>query len=168
MAKKKKIQKTNAMRQLDRAKIPYEIHEYAWKEDALDAEHVAEALDKDIAHVYKTIVTVGKDTGPVVAVVPGDATIDLKKLAVASHNKRVELLPLKELEGLTGYVRGGCSPLGMKKAFPTYIDEQAQSLETITVSAGRRGLQVEVDPKVFVDLVDATFAPIVMEGEENE
>lgn len=155
------------MRQLDRAKVDYEVHEYAWKEDQLDACHVANALDKKVKDVYKTIVTVGNVTGPIVAVVPGDASIDLKKLAKVSGNKRVELLHLKELEPLTGYIRGGCSPLGMKKAFPTWIDQSACNKSSITVSAGRRGLQVELAPQILAQLCHAQFADVIAE-EENE
>lgn len=163
MSKKKKQVKTNALRQVERAKIDYTMHEYPWKEDHLGAVDVAETLGLDRHLIYKTIVTVGKQTGPVVAVLPGDCELDLKKLAKVSGNKKIELLPLKELESVTGYIRGGCSPVGMKKRFPTYIAKEAQDLEKVTVSAGRRGLQMELDPHELAQLVNGQFADIVFQ-----
>lgn len=163
MAKKKKAVKTNAIRQVERAKIAYTLQEYPWKEDHVGASDVATNLGMDRHLVYKTIVTVGKNTGPVVAVLPGDCELDLKKLAKASGNKKIELLHLKDLEETTGYIRGGCSPVGMKKLFPTIIAKDAESLDTITVSAGRRGLQMELNPQQLAQLVHAQFADIIAE-----
>lgn len=158
--KQSKIEKTNAIRQVERAKINYTTHHYPWKEDEIGAEHVAEALQKDPHTLYKTIVTVGKQTGPVVAVLPGDEELDLKALAKASGNKKIELLHLKDLETTTGYIRGGCSPVGMKKLFPTYIAQEAETLDEITVSAGKRGLQISLHPHDLAQLVHAKFAQI--------
>lgn len=161
MAKKKKIAKTNAIREVERQKISMELREYPWSEDHLEAKHVAQALGEDLHRIYKTIVTVGKDTGPVVAVLPGDCELDLKKLAKVSHNKKVELLHLKDLEATTGYIRGGCSPVGMKKHYPTYIAKEALEGEMITISAGRRGLQMKLNPNDLANLVSAEFVDII-------
>ncbi|HCO05161.1 MAG TPA: Cys-tRNA(Pro) deacylase, partial [Enterococcus faecalis] len=136
MAKKKTQQKTNAMRMVEQHKVPYKEYEFAWSEDHLSAESVAESLDIDKGRIFKTLVTVGNKTGPVVAVIPGNQELDLKKLAKASGNKKVEMLHLKDLEATTGYIRGGCSPIGMKKQFPTYLAEEAQQYSAIIVSAG--------------------------------
>lgn len=162
MAKKKKVAKTNAIREVEKQKIPMELREYPWSEDHLEARHVAEELGEDLHAIFKTIVVQGKETGPVVAVLPGDMELDLKKLAKASHNKKVELLHLKDLEKTTGYVRGGCSPIGMKKHFPTYIAQEAESMDAITISAGRRGLQMKLNPYDLQTLAKATFADLTM------
>ena len=144
--KKAKLQKTNAIRLVDKMKISYQLHEYPWDEDHLGAEAVFETLSAPKEWIFKTIVTTGDKTGIVVACIPGDSEIDLKKLAKASGNKRIALLPLSELEKTTGYIRGGCSPIGMKKLYPTYFSKRAEQMERIIVSAGKRGLQIELDP----------------------
>ena len=131
-----KVEKTNAARLLDRAKIAYELVPYRVDEEHLAATHVAEQLGEDIATVFKTLVLKGDRTGYFVCVVPGDHEVDLKAAAKISANKKADLIPMKELLPVTGYIRGGCSPIGMKKAFPTYIHATAAGLPFIYVSAG--------------------------------
>ncbi|RLL47784.1 Cys-tRNA(Pro) deacylase [Oceanobacillus piezotolerans] len=160
--RRKKIQKTNAIRLLDTERIHYLVHEYPWSEEHLDAKTAAEKVGMPLEKIYKTLVTEGDKTGIIVACIPATAELDLKALAKASGNKKVEMLAMKDLEKTTGYIRGGCSPLGMKKNYPTYIASQAELMDTIVVSAGRRGMQIEIDPKAILDITGATFANIVM------
>lgn len=162
MSKKKKI-KTNAIRQVEQNKIAYQEHQYAWSENDLGAEHVAMTLHQKPAQIFKTLVAKGNKTGPVVAVIPGNQELDLKKLAQASGNKKVEMLHLRDLEQTTGYIRGGCSPIGMKKKFPTYIDASARDFATIMISAGKRGLQIELAPADLARLVAAPFITLIEE-----
>ena len=150
-----KVEKTNAARLLDRAKIAYELVPYRVDEEHLAATHVAEQLGEDIATVFKTLVLKGDRTGYFVCVVPGDHEVDLKAAAKISANKKADLIPMKELLPVTGYIRGGCSPIGMKKSFPTYIDETALLFDKITVSAGVRGIQLYLDPNALIDFVHA-------------
>ena len=157
---KKKIVKTNAIRMVEQKKIPYTEHEYEWDENHLSASSVAEQLPESQSRIFKTLVAVGNVTGPLVAVIPGEAELNLKKLAKVSGNKKVEMLHLKDLEATTGYIRGGCSPIGMKKLFPTYFDQIAESYEQIIVSAGRRGLQMELAPQDICALTSGQFADI--------
>ncbi|MBR6560495.1 MAG: Cys-tRNA(Pro) deacylase [Alistipes sp.] len=157
---KQKIEKTNAARLLDRAKIKYELIPYVVDENNLAATHVAEQLGEDIAMVFKTLVLVGDRTGHIVCVVPGNHEVDLKAAARASGNKWVEMIPMKELLPTTGYIRGGCTPIGMKKPFPTFIDESALSYDYIYISAGQRGLQLKLSPKDLIAYVKATVATI--------
>ncbi len=157
---KKKIVKTNAIRMVEQKKIPYTEHEYEWDESHLSASSVAEQLPESQSRIFKTLVAVGNVTGPLVAVIPGEAELNLKKLAKVSGNKKVEILHLKDLEATTGYIRGGCSPIGMKKLFPTYLDQIAESYEQIIVSAGRRGLQMELAPQDICALTSGQFADI--------
>lgn len=155
-----KVSKTNAARLLDRLKIPYELVPYEVDEGDLGAAHVAETLGEAIRQVFKTIVLHGDKHGPLVCVVPGNLEVDLKAAAKVSGNKKVEPLALKELLPLTGYIRGGCSPLGMKKAFPTFIHESAAAEPFIFVSAGVRGLQLKLAPGDLLKAANATFAGI--------
>ncbi|HBK5654646.1 TPA: Cys-tRNA(Pro) deacylase [Enterococcus faecium] len=157
---KKKIVKTNAIRMVEQKKIPYTEHEYEWDESHLSASSVAEQLPESQSRIFKTLVAVGNVTGPLVAVIPREAELNLKKLAKVSGNKKVEMLHLKDLEATTGYIRGGCSPIGMKKLFPTYLDQIAESYEQIIVSAGRRGLQMELAPQDICALTSGQFADI--------
>ncbi|ELB26662.1 Cys-tRNA(Pro) deacylase [Enterococcus faecium] len=157
---KKKIVKTNAIRMVEQKKIPYTEHEYEWDESHLSASSVAEQLPESQSRIFKTLVAVGNVTGPLVAVIPGEAELNLKKLAKVSGNKKVEMLHLKDLEATTGYIRGGCSPIGMKKLFPTYLDQIAESYEQIIISAGRRGLQMELAPQDICALTSGQFADI--------
>lgn len=157
---KKKIVKTNAIRMVEQKKIPYTEHEYEWDENHLSASSVAEQLPESQSRIFKTLVAVGNVTGPLVAVIPGEAELNLKKLANVSGNKKVEMLHLKDLEATTGYIRGGCSPIGMKKLFPTYLDQIAENYDQIIVSAGRRGLQMELAPQDICALTSGQFADI--------
>lgn len=157
---KKKIVKTNAIRMVEQKKISYTEHEYEWDENHLSASSVAEQLPESQSRIFKTLVAVGNVTGPLVAVIPGEAELNLKKLAKVSGNKKVEMLHLKDLEATTGYIRGGCSPIGMKKLFPTYLDQISENYDQIIVSAGRRGLQMELAPQDICALTSGQFADI--------
>ncbi|WP_064976457.1 Cys-tRNA(Pro) deacylase [Alistipes provencensis] len=156
----RKVEKTNAARLLDRAKIAYELIPYQVDEEHLAATHVAEQLGEEIACVFKTLVLCGDRTGCFVCVVPGDHEVDLKAAAKVSGNKKADLIPMKELLPVTGYIRGGCSPIGMKKAFPTYIHASASEHPFIYISAGVRGLQLKLAPSDLAAYVRATFAEI--------
>ena len=160
---KQKIAKTNAARMLDKAKINYQLIPYEVDENDLSAVHVAKVLNQNIEQVFKTLVLLGDKTGHLVCVVPGNDEIDLKKAAKVSGNKRCEMIAVKELFPLTGYVRGGCSPLGMKKSFPTYIHTTLMNFDKIFVSAGQRGLQIEISPKDLIKAADAELADIIHE-----
>ena len=155
-----KIKKTNAARILDQKHIAYELIPYPVDENDLGAEHVAATLNEPVERVFKTILVRGDKTGPIIGVVPGHLEIFLKGLAKVSQNKSVETVPLKELLPLTGYIRGGCSPIGLKKPFPVFIHETALNFDYIYVSAGQRGLQLKLDPKDLVKAVNATVAAI--------
>lgn len=146
MAKAAKINKTNVARLLDNAGVQYDLIPYEVDESDLSAPHVAEQLGEDVKSVFKTIILSGDKSGYFVCVVPGDAEIDLKKAAKVSGNKKCDLLPMKDLLPVTGYIRGGCSPIGMKKHFPTFIHASAQQYQRIFVSAGVRGLQIALSP----------------------
>lgn len=156
----KKKAKTNAVRLLEQKKITFDTREYEYSDKHAAALETANALGIDENQVFKTLVTVGNKTGPVVAVIPGNKTLDLKKLAKASGNKKIEMLPMKELEGLTGYIHGGCSPVGMKKLFPTYYAKEAEIFDTIHVSAGRRGLQMSVSPEDLLNVTHGKYADL--------
>ena len=154
---KTKIEKTNAARLLDRAGIGYELVPYAVDETDLAATHVAEQLGEPVAQVFKTLVLSGDRTGFFVCVVPGNMEVNLKAAARVSGNKKCDLIPMKELLPLTGYIRGGCSPIGMKKHFPTYIHHTCNDFDYIYVSAGVRGLQVKIAP---ADLIKVSRAEV--------
>ena len=154
------IQKTNAARLLDAAGIAYSLVEYAVDEEHLEASHVAEELGEDIDRVFKTLVLRGDKSGPFVCVIPGSLEVDLKLAARISGNKNCEMLHVKELLPMTGYIRGGCSPIGMKKQFPTFIHESALLYDTIYVSAGVRGMQLCIAPQALIQFVDAKIYPI--------
>ena len=158
MSRNNKIEKTNAARLLDKAGIAYTLVPYEVDENDLAATHIASQLGEPIDQVFKTLVLSGDRTGYFVCVVPGDAEVDLKAAAKVSGNKKCDLIPMKELLGVTGYIRGGCSPLGMKRKFPTFIEELATLEETIFVSAGQRGMQLELRPEDLARAADARFA----------
>ncbi|HZS08805.1 MAG TPA: Cys-tRNA(Pro) deacylase [Blastocatellia bacterium] len=139
--------KTNAVRLLDQLRIAYELRAYEYSEDELDAVSVARKVSMPPEATFKTLVARGDKTGVVMACVPADAELDLKKLAAATGNKKIELVAVKELQSLTGYVRGGVSPLGSKKKYPLFIDETALLHEAVSVSAGTRGLQMILAPQ---------------------
>lgn len=161
--KKEKIAKTNALRQLEQQKIPYIIHTYEWSEDKSGGLGVAEEFLELAERVFKTIVLKGKSKSLYVCVIHGEAHLDLKKVAKACGEKNIDLLPLLELEKETGYIRGGCSPVGMKKLFKTFFDKEVKKFEKIMVSAGRRGLQMEVETEKLVEIVKGTIADLTME-----
>ena len=158
---KEKVNKTNVARLLDKAKVAYTLVPYEVDESDLSAPHVAEQLGEDINQVFKTLVLRGDKTGYLVCVIPGNAEVDLKKIAKVSGNKSCEMIHVKELLPLTGYIRGGCSPIGMKKHFPTYIHESAANYDYIYVSAGQRGLQVRLSPADLLRESRATYVNII-------
>lgn len=145
-----KINKTNVARLLDKAKVTYELIPYEVDENDLSAIHVAASLGEDMECVFKTLVLHGDKSGYFVCVIPGEHEVDLKMAAKASGNKKCDLIPMKELLPLTGYIRGGCSPIGMKKHFPTYIHSTCLDHDFIYVSAGQRGLQIKLAPKDLI------------------
>ena len=153
--------KTNVMRLLDKAGIPYEAREYQVDENDLSGSHAADMMGADHDSVYKTLVLKGEKTGFLVCCIPVDEELDLKKVAKAAKDKKVEMIPTKDLLPLTGYIRGGCSPVGMKKKFPTYIEEMAQLCEQVAVSAGQRGIQIILKPEDLCRYVEGTFASLV-------
>lgn len=163
-----KIQKTNVARLLDKAKVSYELIPYEVDENDLAAQHVAEELGEDLHQVFKTIVLHGDKTGYLVCVLPGNCEVNLKKAAKVSGNKKVETIPMKELLPVTGYIRGGCSPIGMKKHFPTYFHTSALQFDHIYVSAGQRGIQIKIAPADLIRESRGEVADIAGETEENQ
>lgn len=156
-----KTNKTNAARLLDRAKIPYELVPYEVDENNLAATHVAEQLGENIEQVFKTLVLRGDKHGIFVCVIPGDKEVDLKKAAKISGNKSAEMIAMKELLPTTGYIRGGCSPIGMKKNYPVYIHESCLSYDPIYISAGQRGLQIKIAAGTLIEFVSAEVGDLV-------
>lgn len=156
--------KTIAARMLDQLKIAYELREYEVSEDELDAVTVARKVNMPPEATFKTLVARGDKTGVVMACIPGNAELDLKKFASATGNKRVELVAVKEIQSLTGYIRGGVSPLGTKKKYPFYLDQSALDHERISVSAGQRGLQMILTPADLQRAAAATLADLVKPG----
>ena len=161
MSKSSKHTKTNAVRLLETAHIPFATREYEYDENDLAAQHVAEALGHDINRVFKTLVLRGERTGLFVCVVPGNCEVNLKKAAAAAGDKKAEMIAMKELLPLTGYIRGGCSPVGMKKPYPTFFHTTALDFDKIYVSAGMRGLQLEIAPRDLIDFTGATVTDLV-------
>ena len=155
------MNKTNAMRLLDKAGIKYECLEYEVDENDLSGIHIAQQVGLPCEMMFKTLTARGDKNGINVFCVPVNCEIDLKKAAAVSNNKRVELLSVKELLPATGYIRGGCSPIGMKKIFPTYIDETAMLSDKITVSAGVRGCQLLLSPEELGKFIEAVFCDII-------
>lgn len=153
-------EKTNVMRVLDQKKVPYTPHHYAHPDGAVDGASVAALIDKDPASVCKTLVTQGASKKYYVFVIPVLKELDLKAAAKAVREKSIEMIKQAQLLPLTGYVHGGCSPVGMKKQFPTVFDQSVEGLDTITVSAGKIGAQVEVAPAALAGLVRGSFAPV--------
>lgn len=161
-----KIQKTNAMRQLDAAKIPYTIMEYVPDESDLSGTHIAEQIGLPPEQVFKTLVTRGDKNGINVICIPADNEIDLKAAAVVTGNKSLNMLPTSELLANTGYIRGGCSPIGMKKKYPTYIDDTAVLYDKITVSSGTRGMQLLLDPNILIKFTGAKLCSVTVKIEK--
>ena len=158
-----KINKTNAARLLDKSKISYELIPYEVDENDLSAVHVAANLGENISQVFKTLVLQGDKTGHFVCVIPGDKEVNLKLAAKVSGNKSCDMIPMKELLPTTGYVRGACSHVGMKKHFPTYIHETCLEFPYIYVSAGQRGLQIKVDPNDLIKEIHAEVCILFVE-----
>ena len=156
-----KIEKTNAARILDKAKIKYDLIPYDVDEDDLSAVHVAAQLHEPIDKVFKTLVLHGDKKGYFVCVIPGGEEVDLKKAAAISGNKNCQMIPMKELLPVTGYIRGACSPIGMKKHFPTFIHETCRDFEQVYVSAGKRGLQLMIAPADLIAEVRATVGFLI-------
>lgn len=153
--------KTNAARKLDDLKISYRILEYEVDENNLDAVHVANSVGMPADQVFKTLVVRGDKTGVLFAVIPGNAELDLKALARVSQNKKTDLVPLKEVLPLTGYIRGGCSPLGAKKNYPVFLDSSCAKWNEIAISAGQRGMQIIAAPDDLKTATNATVASII-------
>jgi Cys-tRNA(Pro)/Cys-tRNA(Cys) deacylase len=153
--------KTNAIRILEAAKVSHRVHEYDASDGKIDGVSVAAKCRRSPDMVFKTLVTTGKTTGLNVFVVPVEFELDLKKAATAAGDKNIEMIKSRDLEPLTGYVHGGCSPVGMKKPFPTFIDETALLNDTICVSAGRIGLQVELTPQDLENVTGAVFRDLI-------
>ena len=156
------ISKTNALRILENAGIPHLVRSYDVSDGKIDGVSVARKIGQDPDRVFKTLVAVGKARGLLVFVIPVAYELDLKKAAAAAADKYVEMIKSRDLEPQTGYIHGGCSPVGMKKAFPTFIEETARLYDTIAVSAGRVGLQMELAPEDLARAAGAEFADLIM------
>ncbi len=157
----KKETKTNALRQLDQKKVSYEIHTYDVADGAIDGVSVANKLQEDIKRVFKTLVCVSNTKKYYVYVIPVEAHLDLKVAAKVANEKSIAMIAQKELLPLTGYIHGGCSPIGMKKSFHTFVDSSACQYTTIYVSAGKVGMQVELNPNDLMTIIDGKFAELV-------
>ncbi len=155
--------KTNAVRLLERLGVPFELREYEVDPDDLAAETVARKVGLPPEQVFKTLVARGDKHGVCLAVVPGNCELDLKALARATGDKKIDTVPLKEVEPLTGYVRGGVTALACRKAYPVYLDEAARLFDVISVSAGMRGLQILLAPDDYIRVIDAKVVPIAKE-----
>ena len=162
-----KSTKTNAMRLLDKAGVAYSALTYQVDEKDLAARHVAEQLGEDINQVFKTLVLRGERTGLFVCVIPGNKEVDLRKAARAAGDKKAEMIAMKELLGATGYIRGGCSPIGMKKPLPTFFDSSALRHDFIFVSAGVRGIQLRMHPQELIDFTGATTTSLVKDNDDE-
>ena len=160
---KSSIEKTNVMRLLDQKKVPYTPHTYPHGDDAVDGVTVAQMTGMDPAKVFKTLVARGASKTPYVFVIPVACELDLKKAAKAVGEKSIELLHVAEINAVTGYIRGGCSPVGMKKQYPTVFHRTALDYETVYISAGKIGAQVELAPRALLDLLGASTADIVVD-----
>lgn len=155
------MKKTNAIRILDRAKIKYDLIEYQYDPEKLDVGHLAKNNGLDVRLVYKTLVAKGDKTSIIVAVIAGNSTLDFKKLAKVSRNKKITLIAVKDLLATTGYIRGGCSPIGMKKAFPVFVDAQAEQEHQIYINAGTRGILVGLNPTDLLKLTQSNYENII-------
>lgn len=156
-----KVNKTNAMRILDKEKVVYEMKTYDASDGKIDGISVAKKVGRDENEIFKTIVTIGQSKEIYVFVIPVNKEIDLKKAAKVAGEKKVDMLPLNDLLKVTGYIRGGCSPVGMKKLYKTFIEESAKSLSTIVFSGGKIGMQIEMNPNDLINVISAEYAHIV-------
>ena len=157
------MEKTNACRILEKLKISFDVIEYPVDPEHLDARHVADALGQDIKGVFKTLVLQGDKNGYFVCVIQGDEEVDLKKAAKISGNKKAAMIQMKELLPLTGYIRGGCTAIGMKKNFPVFLDQNALSQEKIYISAGKRGMQIVLKPSDYISVTNAQTGDLIKE-----
>lgn len=155
--------KTNAVRQVEKKKFPYILYEYEAKDGFLDGISVAESIKKPLNMVYKTLVTQGGTKEYYVCIIPVDKELDLKKAAKAFGEKKIDMIPAKEITNITGYIKGGCSPVGMKKQYKTAIDLNGIDLEKIVVSGGRVGLQIELETKSLINLINGKFEDLILE-----
>lgn len=155
--------KTNAMRMLDKAKIEYRTKEYEVDENDLSGSHAADMMGVDHGSVFKTLVLKGEKMGYLVCCIPVDAELDLKKTARSAGDKKVEMIHMKDLLAVTGYIRGGCSPIGMKKQFPTFVEESAVLYDEIAISAGLRGQQILISPQTLVTFIRGKFVSLTSE-----
>ncbi|MGG3889817.1 Cys-tRNA(Pro) deacylase [Metabacillus fastidiosus] len=153
--------KTNAMRILAAKKIDYDMFTYSAEDGKIDGMSVAQKIGKNPEYVYKTLVTQGSDKQIYVFVIPIEREVDLKKAAKAANVKKLDMLPVKDIQKWTGYIRGGCSPVGMKKLYPTFFDEHAANIDCIVVSGGKIGIQIEVEVRELQEIVEAKFADVV-------
>lgn len=156
-----KINKTNAARLLDKAKINYELISYEVDESDLSAIHVAKQLNEPIEQLFKTLILKGDKSGHFVCIIPGAEELDLKLAAKVSGNKSCQMILMKDLLSVTGYIRGACSPIGMKKKYPTYIHSTCENFESIYISAGQRGLQIKIAPSDLIKAIEATISILV-------
>ena len=161
------MEKTNASRILERNGVKFDLIEYPVDPENLDARHVAAALGQDIATVFKTLVLHGDKNGYFVCVIQGDKEVDLKKAAKISANKKVAMIPMKDLLPLTGYIRGGCTAIGMKKNFPVFLDLNALNHDKIHISAGKRGMQIKLSPDDYIKVTSATVGDIINTSENS-
>jgi len=161
LAKNAKVQKTNAVRLLDQKKVPYSLTEYEITDGQVDGISVAGKIEQPVESVYKTLISTASKGRFYVFVIPVAAELNLKAAAKAVGEKKIEMLPVKDLLPTTGYIRGGCSPIGMKKLFPTFIDESAKTIDRIFVSAGKIGMQICIQPADLAKIIDAKFAAII-------
>lgn len=161
LAKNAKVQKTNAVRLLDQKKVPYSLTEYEITDGQVDGITVASKIGQPVESVYKTLMSTAGKGKFYVFVIPVAAELNLKAAAKAVGEKKIEMLPVKDLLPTTGYIRGGCSPLGMKKLFPTFIDESAKTIDHIFVSAGKIGMQICIQPADLAKIINAKFAAII-------
>ncbi len=155
------MSKTNAIRILEKLKIKYSLMEYEFKEDEIDAVSVAKKINFEAERVFKTLVARSNTNEIFVFCIPGNYELDLKKASNAAKVKKLEMIKLKELQPLTGYIHGGCSPVGMKKSYPTFIEESANLFDIITISAGKRGMQIEISPSNLKEILNASFTELI-------
>lgn len=158
-----KIQKTNAIRLLDKDKIAYQLIQYEVDESDLSATHVADQLNENVEQVFKTLVLKGDKTGYFVCIIPGADELDLKLAAKKSGNKSCNMILMKDLLGVTGYIRGACSPIGMKKKLPTYIHNSCLDFNCIYISAGTRGLQIQINPQDLINITNCITSNLIVE-----
>jgi len=157
--------KTNAMRILDAKKVDYGMLSYDNKDGKIDGVSVAHKINRDVQQVYKTLVTQGNSKELYVFVIPVEEELDLKRAAKVAEEKKVDMIAVKDIQKWTGYIRGGCSPVGMKKTYPTFIDQSAENLKTMIVSGGKIGIQIEIKPEDLINVIDGEFAPIIKDND---